>query len=121
MVESIANPPVAVLWHAILVGGSVVDSRLAKSGIGACQTFKSALASQRIIWMTTPFADAHTELARGLVHRPCWGCHMIGTGFVGSHVDHWQTTKTLLALSRMEAGGAGIKWRIAQDSAHFLA
>ena len=82
VVQSAANPPVPVLWHATLAGGSVVDARFAKSGVGACLTYKPALSRQRILWMTVAFAENHTELATGLMRRQELGWGFIsGQGF----------------------------------------
>ena len=69
VLKSLENIPTSVSWNAGLCRGIVCGPDFVISGSGPCITYHAALKSQRLLWMTDGFIQAHGRLANATIER----------------------------------------------------
>lgn len=73
IVDNLGNVPLVVNWNAILTGGVVCGPQHIKHGKGPLHTFKRAMDTKRILWMTDSFLNRWPRIAQSTIQRPLVG------------------------------------------------
>lgn len=69
VVASFSDISSLVLWNAVLAGGIVCTLDFLKSGSGPVQSFKAAMGTRRLLWITDGFIEKWPLMANSAVHR----------------------------------------------------
>ena len=69
MVADFNKIPALIRWNAMLSGGVICGKQFLESGTGPVHSFKSAMNTKRIVWITDGFIRKCVVVAQCTVQR----------------------------------------------------